>query len=565
MAGSSSSCNVSSYSCAPCTGSVSPCSNSDSLNIFKRQLYQGDYEIVGVGTRDTGKGTINLTQVPSNAHVVEAYLYWNTIGPPCVDAISVFLNQYDCAIPVDCTVTVSCGSCPTKMPQWWSLTASGAANGTCSGCTALNGTFNLKWVGGCVWQTDQVTTCPSGGPLWMLSFDPVESAWFITANGSDESGDAVYNVSGTFNCVGNNTFTLHLSDPACTFPATLTITPVINFIPCGSSGSSGASIGPAATVYGTCIGVCGDSCWLQFADSTCSDGAAVAQPIVNRVYRANVTGIVTQNGPYCVSGLPFDPLSPFCPGSPDHTRYPGCGGSEGAALLVIWEYNVGQGPMDQTRYREVSIYDGAVLITGPGSQPIFGGVTTYSVNHNTAYFQNCKIGWGVGDAQAYPDHASFNNTILNSGPSFFNPDQGNLLSAKTMTGVTGQTDNSFTVFDLPNDTDCLTWFLYAQSGNGCSCRISADLIGSGQGFVANGFYAQSLNCQTLTVQQITDNCPCVPLTNGWQVNINGTGWVNVPMAGLAVKTGDLVDLRINPANTCGLCTNSGPYCIVPTT
>jgi hypothetical protein len=95
------------------------------------------------------------------------------------------------------------------------------------------------------------------------------------------------------------------------------------------------------------------------------------------------------------------------------------------------------------------------------------------------------------------------------------------------------------------------------------CRISADLIGDGVGFVVNGQYAQSLGCQNLTVVELVDNCPCIPATNGWQVNINGTGWQNVPNVGILVQTGDLIALRINPVSTCGLCTNSGPYCVPP--
>lgn len=58
---------------------TSPTSSSN-LGMFRSFVVAGGYAVAGVGVRGSGTGIINMTGVPSGAHVVAAYLYWETLG-----------------------------------------------------------------------------------------------------------------------------------------------------------------------------------------------------------------------------------------------------------------------------------------------------------------------------------------------------------------------------------------------------------------------------------------------------------------------------------------------------
>jgi len=61
-------------------GAEGPEGGTGSLAFFVEHLVYGDVAAAGVGLRGTGTGIINLAGVPPGAAVVQAYLYWSTIG-----------------------------------------------------------------------------------------------------------------------------------------------------------------------------------------------------------------------------------------------------------------------------------------------------------------------------------------------------------------------------------------------------------------------------------------------------------------------------------------------------
>jgi len=123
-------------------------------------------------------------------------------------------------------------------------------------------------------------------------------------------------------------------------------------------------------VSGSCAGRCGNTCWED------CDPA-----IENRVWRSgdlgpSGTGDVTGNGDFAITGLPFDGSQPI---NPDGVRQPGCMGSNGAVLVVLYELSESMQPYrDEYQTREITIIDGAILIS---SLPECGGVL--SASHTT--------------------------------------------------------------------------------------------------------------------------------------------------------------------------------------
>ena len=51
------------------------------LTLFQAYALRGDVIVHGVGMRNRGTGTIDVT-VPPGATVVASYLYWSVIAPP---------------------------------------------------------------------------------------------------------------------------------------------------------------------------------------------------------------------------------------------------------------------------------------------------------------------------------------------------------------------------------------------------------------------------------------------------------------------------------------------------
>ncbi|MGK4455790.1 hypothetical protein, partial [Klebsiella pneumoniae] len=85
------------------------------------------------------------------------------------------------------------------------------------------------------------------------------------------------------------------------------------------------------------IGYCGNTCWSAQPNDTLTDGADTPQEIFNRIYKADVTSTVMGNGDYCIDGLPYTP-EPIAVNGANNAQYPGCAGSQGAALFIIWEW-----------------------------------------------------------------------------------------------------------------------------------------------------------------------------------------------------------------------------------
>lgn len=102
-------------------------------------------------------------------------------------------------MPVSISPTpASCICCTTGSPcdclcctggYWteYTFTVSGITNRVCGDCTAWNGTWTLKYRGGCLWTTDDVATdpycaaLPGGDPMWSLACDSATGLWTLSS------------------------------------------------------------------------------------------------------------------------------------------------------------------------------------------------------------------------------------------------------------------------------------------------------------------------------------------------------------------------------------------------
>lgn len=102
-----------------------------------------------------------------------------TISGNTIDLSAAFDASFSLAFDSSgCTCcldeTCDCPCCPAGYWSEYTFTISGITNNHCSDCTSWNGTWTLKWVGGCTWQTDEVAPTPScgvfigGEPMWTL-------------------------------------------------------------------------------------------------------------------------------------------------------------------------------------------------------------------------------------------------------------------------------------------------------------------------------------------------------------------------------------------------------------
>lgn len=133
----------------------------------------------------------------------------------------------------DCT---QCGDVP--VPQQWRISISGFANngGFCTDCTDLNGEFILSRVGPCLWQSDEFPFCEST-THWAFHRNNADDGWIV--DGPADFSFTFYDVDGTFDCCGTNTYA---------------VTDLSSQLTCSNVGATLAFIEPVGS--GACEGIC---------------------------------------------------------------------------------------------------------------------------------------------------------------------------------------------------------------------------------------------------------------------------------------------------------------------
>ncbi len=221
------------------------------------------------------------------------------------------------------------------------------------------------------------------------------------------------------------------------------------------------------TKFGTLIGKVGNTCWgppQMDGSNPCIDCG-----IRNEVYRADVTTIVQAaipNGGIFNAAVTIDnvgdPVQPVATQASDTPHYPGCNGSQGVVLLVIYDSPCGN--------KTLQVFDGAVLLTSPMSQGIYGGTDDYGLDFDVTTESGCaRIALAVGDAQTqYADSFLWNGVPLpqNGFASYANPDVGNLL---WLAEHQVQAQNGINTIRGTTTFDCLCWFLFVCETYPLSC------------------------------------------------------------------------------------------------
>lgn len=246
----------------------------------------------------------------------------------------------------------------------------------------------------------------------------------------------------------------------------------------------------AGPFTGLLIGWCNDTCWLPFNNGFNVDGGTAPQPIYNRVFRyslpiAGPGSVALTGGTYRVELPGISTNASVATAGSDSAHYPGCNGSQGVALLIIYE--------DGTT-RKIVVHDGCVLLTNPGHG--FGGYDTYPVVINPGFFiKNAVIANACGDTQTeYSDLLRYNGTPflpVNGFGSYFNPnaDGGNVLQSKNLlfTGARAGPNAKESVIladfatpaiancpnttqiDITSGVECLDWFLHVYAAEESPC------------------------------------------------------------------------------------------------
>lgn len=120
-----------------------------------------------------------------------------------------------------------CDNCPDGMSKCWELVVAGVTDNDCLSCDEFNGTHVLIHSGSnnCVFTTLETDSCGGSGALWSLTLDAnpprlLSGLFFGTSHSR-------YDLSGTFDCNGSNTFDLVGNTSDCqNWPPSLTIEPV---------------------------------------------------------------------------------------------------------------------------------------------------------------------------------------------------------------------------------------------------------------------------------------------------------------------------------------------------
>lgn len=243
--------------------------------------------------------------------------------------------------------------------------------------------------------------------------------------------------------------------------------------------NASAAIFDGNNIIGDEIGWCGDTCWLAKDDGTHTDGATTEQYIRNKVYKANVTSLVSQgSNTYSVSLPGIDKADCRATLASDQPFYPGCCGSQGIVLIVIYhicEKDCCGLPTGTGGRKKIVIWDGCKLVLPAAAIPLNGGTTSYTIDVDAtcAHVEKSKIIAAMGDAQTgYSDSFTWNGSSPfppNGFGSDINPNKGNLLfyGEASVTAV----DVNSAVLDCSSGTECLTWFLFVYVGNqNCCCN-----------------------------------------------------------------------------------------------
>lgn len=234
----------------------------------------------------------------------------------------------------------------------------------------------------------------------------------------------------------------------------------------------------AGAVDGEFLGWGDNTCWSVCDPGDGSNTVCAVEPIdkiKNRVYRLNVTAQVTTGMAAYSVKLPGAILNAgICTSCPDTPHYPGCAGTQGVALIVVYE--------DPGNERNIIIYDGCSVVIPDGFTPFTEQTpgptqSSYAIGFDTIFYLDAKIGLAVGDAQTvFVDQLTFNHVNLQVIPNHFTPDNGNLLSANTIENVKafpgpccGKFGNTVTV---STTEDCLSWFVFAYSGKQCTPALA---------------------------------------------------------------------------------------------
>lgn len=128
---------------------------------------------------------------------------------------------------VGCFDPCDCPCCTGGVWSEYTMTVAGITDG-CAGCTTLNGSWTLSYVGTCGWETATPVPgfCTGAGPYWTLVC--TAGTWIL---GSHVDGP-MYTTTDDL-CVEGGTLNLIAPGVICsTYPATLTVTPGGTFVPC---------------------------------------------------------------------------------------------------------------------------------------------------------------------------------------------------------------------------------------------------------------------------------------------------------------------------------------------
>lgn len=118
--------------------------------------------------------------------------------------------------------------CEPATPFIWSVTVDGIGpDEECEDCTAFNGTYLLRYVGGCVWESDEAPLCFVGFPTgrYQLTMTGGNSLR-LTAQG-DATPICDWRKTSGIDCLGPNTLTLvaGTGDCNCNTAPTVTVIP----------------------------------------------------------------------------------------------------------------------------------------------------------------------------------------------------------------------------------------------------------------------------------------------------------------------------------------------------
>jgi hypothetical protein len=218
------------------------------------------------------------------------------------------------------------------------------------------------------------------------------------------------------------------------------------------------------------VGWCGNTNWTKTGASKPTVKNFKNSNVINKVYRANVTGhIGTGSFDFKILGSKPDPS--VAPPIVDSAHFPGCNGSQGVIFVFVYE-DPCPSMTNTFGKRKIILYDGAVLINAASLNKPLEGVSSYTLKVKPgSYTQTASLFTGVGDANShYADSLSWNGHAFHDDVpgSYFNPNAGLLLSGKleTLTGFPVKKKNKLVA---ASTSDALSWFFAAYVGHSICC------------------------------------------------------------------------------------------------